>query len=118
MVSLHPVPPGAGDRAGGEAGGVPLDGHHHGDVPLPGHQPSSGGQTMVCVPQGNGFKFVKKIYEIVVTNKFFEKYCTTIVIFYMSVPTTYMSLVLSDLYWILSLLKYNLLLLLLLLDIV
>ena len=57
-VSLHPVPPGAGDRAGGEAGGVPLDGHHHGDVPLPGHQPSSWGQTMVCVPQGNGFKFV------------------------------------------------------------
>ena len=27
-----------------------------------------------------------------------EKYCTTIVIIYMSVPTTYMSLVLSDLF--------------------
>ena len=41
---------------------------------------------------------MKKNDEIVVTNKFFEKYCTTIVIIYMSVPTTFMSLVLSDLF--------------------
>ena len=47
------------------------------------------------------------------TNKICEKYCTSIVILYMSVPTTFMSLVLSDLFWILSLQKYNLLLLLL-----
>ena len=32
-------------------------------------------------------------------NKIFEKYCITIVIIYMSVPTTYMSLVLSDFFW-------------------
>ena len=36
--------------------------------------------------------------EIVVTNKIFEKYCITIVIIFMSVPTTYVSLVLSDLF--------------------
>ena len=43
-------------------------------------------------------KSCEKNDEIVVTNKFFEKYCTTIVIIYMSVPTTFMSLVLSDLF--------------------
>ena len=39
-----------------------------------------------------------KFDEIVVTNKILEKYSTTIVIIFMSVPTTYVSLVLSDLF--------------------
>ena len=48
---------------------------------------------------------VKEIDEIVVTNKIFEKYCTTIVIIFMSVPTTYVSLVLSDLFWAIIVVK-------------
>ena len=41
---------------------------------------------------------MKKLWEIIDKQKF-EKYCTTIVIIYVSVPTTFMSFVLSDMFW-------------------
>ena len=41
---------------------------------------------------------MKKLWKIIDKQKF-EKYCTTIVIIYESVPTTFMSFVLSDMFW-------------------